>query len=63
MERLTEPYGPDYFRVRGNKTVYNRNPSKSSHISCALARLFQYENLGLMPEEMRHIKEDYDSLN
>lgn len=63
MERLTEPYGTDYFRVRGNKTVYNRNPKKSNRVSYALAMLFRYENLGLTPEEMKLIKEDYDSLN
>lgn len=45
MERLTEPYGTNYFRVRGNKTVYNRHPKKSSRVAFALAKLFQMEEL------------------
>lgn len=45
MDRLTEPCGADYFRVRGNKTVYNRNPKKSSRVAFALAKLFQLEEL------------------
>lgn len=45
MERLTEPYGADYFRIHGNKTVYNRNPNKSSRVAFALAKLFRLEEL------------------
>lgn len=45
MERLTEPHGTDYFRVRGNETVYNRHPKKSSRVAYALAKLFQMEEL------------------
>lgn len=63
MDRLTEPYGTDYFRVCGNKIVYSCKPAKSSRVAFALAKLFQYENLGITPEEMKMIKEDYDSLN
>lgn len=43
MDRLTEPCGPSHFRVCGNKTVYNRKPSKSSRVSYALAKLFRLE--------------------
>ena len=45
MERLTEPCGTDYFRVCGNKTVYNRHPSRTSRVSYALAKLFELEEL------------------
>ena len=45
MERLTEPYGTDHLCVCGNKTVYNRNPKKSSRVAFALAKLFQMEEL------------------
>lgn len=43
MGRLTEPCGPNHFRVCGNKTVYNRKPPMSSRVSYALAKLFQLE--------------------
>lgn len=43
MPRLTEPFGPDYFRVIGNKTVYSRNPKKNSRVAFALAKLFSLE--------------------
>lgn len=43
MNRLTEPCGPNHFRICGNKTVYNRKPPKSSRVSYALAKLFQME--------------------
>jgi len=52
MNRVTEQYGKQYFRVRGNKTVYNRNPEKSSRVACALAKLFEYESTGMEPEEI-----------
>lgn len=45
MERLTEPYGEDYFKVCGNKTLYTRKPQKSSRVAFALAKLFQMEEL------------------
>lgn len=45
MERLTEPYGNDCFRMCGNKTVYNRNPKKSNRVVFALAKLFHMEEL------------------
>ena len=60
--RLTEPCGAEHFRIRGNNTVYNRNPPKSSRVSYALAKLFQYEDLEITPEGLRPIKADYDSL-
>ena len=44
MDRLTEPFGPNHFRVCGNKTVYNRKPPKSSRVSYALAKLFRLED-------------------
>ena len=43
MDRLTEPCGPNHFRVCDNKTVYNRRPPKSSRVSYALAKLFRLE--------------------
>lgn len=43
MGRLTEPFGPNHFRVCGNKTVYNRKPQKINQVSYALAKLFQME--------------------
>lgn len=43
MDRLTEPCGPNHFRVCGNKTVYNCRPPKSSRVSYALAKLFRLE--------------------
>lgn len=45
MERITEPCGADYFRIKGNKTVYSRKPSRSSRVAFALAKLFQMEEL------------------
>ena len=43
MDRLTEPCGPNHFRVCGNKTVYNRKPPRISRVSYALAKLFRFE--------------------
>lgn len=63
MERLTETCGPEHFVLKGNKTIYKRNPPKKQRVAFALAKLFQYENLGITPEEMKMIKDDYDSLN
>lgn len=45
MERLTEPYGAEYFRLCGNKTVYSRIPKRSSRVAFALAKLFRLEEL------------------
>lgn len=44
MDRLTEPFGPNHFRVCGNKTIYNRKPQKINRVSYALAKLFRLED-------------------
>lgn len=53
MERLTETWGPDHFVLKGNKTVYNRNPPKKQRVAYALSKLFQYEEAGLDPEKVK----------
>lgn len=63
MERLTKSLEDHYFSIVGNKTVYNRNPKKSSRVTYALEKLFQYEETGLEPQEIKMMKDDYDSLN
>lgn len=56
MERLTESWGADHFAVKGNATVYNRNPKESQRVACALAKLFRYEDSGLDPEEIGDLR-------
>lgn len=58
MERLTEPYGKDYFRLCGNKTVYSRKPARTNRIAYALAKLFYYEDSGLEPGEIDKLREN-----
>ena len=53
MERLTETWGPDHFVLKGNKTVYNRNPPKKQRVAYALSKLFRYEEAGLDPEKVK----------
>ena len=43
MNRLTESYGKNQFRVIGNSTIYDRNPKKSKRLAYALAKLFKIE--------------------
>ena len=67
MERLTEAWGTNHFAIKGNATVYSRNPKESQRVACALAKLFSYEDTGLEPEEIRkwipvteRLPEDYE---
>lgn len=46
-EIFTEPEGKEYFRIKGNKTVYSLHPLKRQRLACALAKLYHMEH----PEE------------
>ena len=43
MERLTEKFGDLHFRIKGNNTLYQKNPSLKQKVGYALAKLFELE--------------------
>lgn len=43
-EIFTEAEGTEYFRIKGNKTVYSLHPLKRQRVACALAKLYRLEH-------------------
>lgn len=52
MERLTERV-EDYVRIKGCKTLYDKEERREAPTCSAIARLAMYEDAGLTPEETK----------
>lgn len=55
MERLTERLNKNYIKIKGCKTIYGSEERKGAPAASAIARLCDYEDTGLMPEEIMRI--------
>ena len=56
MEKLTEYVDGKYIRIKGTKSLYPKNERDGAPLSNAIARLAAYEETGLKPEAVEHLK-------
>ena len=56
MEKLTEYVDGKYIRIKGTKSLYPKNERDGAPLSNAIARLAAYEETGLEPEAVEHLK-------
>ena len=56
MERLTEEVYGKYIRIKGTKSLYERYERDGAPLSNAIVRLAAYEETGLKPEAVEHLK-------
>ena len=56
MEKLTEYVDGKYIRIKGTKSLYPKNERDGAPLSNAIARLAAYEDTGLEPEAVEHLK-------
>lgn len=56
MERLTEEVYGKYIRIKGTKSLYERYERDGAPLSNAIVRLAAYEETGLEPEAVEHLK-------
>lgn len=56
MEKLTEYVDGKYIRIKGTKSLYPKNERDGAPLSNAIARLSAYEDTGLEPEAVEHLK-------
>lgn len=56
MEKLTEYVDGKYIRIKGTKSLYERYERDGAPLSNAIVRLAAYEETGLKPEAVEHLK-------
>ena len=56
MEKLTEYVDGKYIRIKGTKSLYERYERDGAPLSNAIVRLAAYEETGLEPEAVEHLK-------
>ena len=52
MDRLTDRWGENTVLLKGGKTVFSAHPPKTQKTACAIARLAEYEDTGMTPQEI-----------